>query len=174
MGKRIAFLGLAVAGLVSGCSGGTEDTPPAATDTTAAAPATTAAATPAAGAPAAAAPAPDSTDTLDGVTLASLTADAAKGKTIFVQCQACHALEAGKNKIGPSLAGLVGRKAGTVAGFAYSEPNKNSGITWSEEKLFQYLEKPQRIIPGTKMAFAGLPKAQDRADVIAYIKTGGS
>lgn len=72
--------------------------------------------------------------------------------------------------IGPSLAGLVGRKAGMEAGFSYSNANKNSGITWSAEKLFQYLEKPARVVPGTKMSFAGLPKAQDRADVIAYLK----
>ncbi len=80
-------------------------------------------------------------------------------------------LDAGVNRIGPSLHGIIGRTAGTVTGFTYSTANKNSGITWSPEKLFQYLEKPQRIVPGTKMAFAGLSKAQDRADVIAYLET---
>ena len=102
--------------------------------------------------------------------LASLTGDAVHGKQIFVQCQACHSIEAGKNMIGPSLAGVVGRPAGSIAGFAYSNANKTSGITWSADKLFQYLEKPQRVVPGTKMTFPGLPKAQDRADVIAYLK----
>jgi len=72
--------------------------------------------------------------------------------------------------VGPSLAGIVGRAAGSVAGFSYSNANKNSGITWTPEKMFQYLEKPARVVPGTKMAFAGLSKAQDRADVIAYLK----
>ncbi len=72
--------------------------------------------------------------------------------------------------VGPSLAGIVGRAAGSVAGYSYSNANKNSGITWTPEKMFQYLEKPARVVPGTKMAFAGLPKAQDRADVIAYLK----
>ncbi len=72
--------------------------------------------------------------------------------------------------VGPSLAGIVGRAAGSVAGYSYSNANKNSGITWTPEKMFQYLEKPARVVPGTKMAFAGLSKAQDRADVIAYLK----
>ena len=75
------------------------------------------------------------------------------------------------NRIGPSLAGIVGRKAGEVAGYSYSAANKGSGITWTAEKLYQYLEKPARVVPGTKMAFAGLAKGQDRADVIAYLST---
>ena len=125
---------------------------------------------PAAAAPAAAAPAPDNVDTLTGVKLAAYTGDAAKGKTAFVACQTCHAVEAGVNKIGPSLHAVVGRKAGTIAGFNYSAANKNSGITWTPEKLFQYLEGPQRIVPGTKMIFPGFPDPQKRADVIAYLQ----
>ena len=75
------------------------------------------------------------------------------------------------NKIGPSLHKIVGRKAGEIAGDTYSAANKNSGITWTEEKLFQYLENPQRVVPGTKMSFAGWPTdPQKRADVIAYLK----
>lgn len=130
-----------------------------------------------AGAPAAtaeaatAAPAADNTDTISGVKYASYTGDAEKGKVAFLQCQTCHAIEAGVNKIGPSLHGVVGRKASTVAGFNYSPANHKSGITWSEEKLFQYLEKPQRVVPGTKMTFAGFSDPQKRADVIAYLKT---
>lgn len=157
--------------LLAACGGGgnadktASEQAPAAAETPAAA-----AAAPAAS-PSAAAPAADATDTLDGTKLASLTGDAAHGKQIFMQCQACHSIEAGKNMIGPSLAAVVGRKAGSIAGFAYSDANKNSGITWSEDKLFQYLEKPMRVVPGTKMTFPGLPKAQDRADVIAYLKS---
>jgi len=135
---------------------------------------TTATSTEVAAAPAEApapAPAPDNVDTLDGVKFASLTGDAAKGKTAFVTCQTCHAVEAGVNKIGPSLHAVVGRKAGTIAGFSYSPANKNSGITWTPEKLFQYLEKPQRVVPGTKMVFPGFSDAQKRADVIAYLGT---
>jgi len=112
----------------------------------------------------------DNTDTLTGVKLASFTGDAAKGATDFVTCKTCHAIEAGVNKIGPSLHGVVGRKAGSIAGYSYSAANKNSGITWTPEKLFQYLEGPQRIVPGTKMGFAGFPDPQKRADVIAYLK----
>jgi cytochrome c len=119
---------------------------------------------------AAAAPAADNTDTISGVKYASYTGDAAKGATDFVTCKTCHAIEAGVNKIGPSLHNVVGRKAGTIAGFNYSPANKNSGITWTPEKLFQYLEKPSRVVPGTKMTFAGFSDPQKRADVIAYLK----
>ena len=80
-------------------------------------------------------------------------------------------LDPGVNRIGPSLHGIIGRAASAVPGFSYSAANHASGITWSKEKLFQYLEKPQRVVPGTKMSFPGLPKAQDRADVIAYLET---
>lgn len=162
-------LGAATLGLAS-CGGGGSSADKAASDQAPAAAAPSMAAAEPAPATSAAPPAADSTDTLDGTKLASLTGDAVHGKQIFVQCQACHSIEAGKNMIGPSLAGVVGRPAGSIAGFAYSNANKTSGITWSADKLFQYLEKPQRVVPGTKMTFPGLPKAQDRADVIAYLK----
>jgi cytochrome c len=119
------------------------------------------------------APAADNTDTVDGTSFASFTGDAANGKNVFAQCQSCHVVEAGQNRTGPSLAGIVGRAAGTVEGYNYTPANANSGITWSKEKMFQYLENPQRVIPGTKMAFAGLPEAQDRADIIAYLENPG-
>lgn len=115
------------------------------------------------------APAADNIETVDGTTLASFTGNAADGKAVFLKCGACHTVDEGVNRIGPSLHEVVGRTAGTVEGFTYSEANANSGITWTPEKLFQYLENPQRVIPGTKMVFAGLPNAQDRADVIAYL-----
>lgn len=141
---------------------------PAATTEVAATPAPEAAAP--AAAPAAVAPAADNTDTITAVKLASYTGDAAKGKVDFITCQTCHSLDAGVNKIGPSLHGIIGRKAGTVPGFKYSNANKDSGITWTPEKLFQYLEKPQRVVPGTKMTFAGFDDPQKRADVIAYLQ----
>lgn len=104
------------------------------------------------------------------VTFASLTGDAAAGATVFNQCRACHAVEAGRNGIGPSLHGVVGRTAGTVAGYAYSPANRDSGEVWTPEELFTYLESPLRAIPGTKMTFA-LTNPQQRADVIAYLGT---
>lgn len=105
------------------------------------------------------------------VTYVSLTGDAVKGKTVYNQCMACHSIVAGENRVGPSLAGHIGMKAGSVPGYNYSAANKNSGLVWTEEELYKYLEAPQRSIPGTKMSFGGLKKPQDRADVIAYMKT---
>ena len=105
------------------------------------------------------------------VAYASLTGDAAAGEKTFAQCKACHQAVVGKNGVGPSLAGIVGRIAGQVAGFSYSAANKDSGVVWKEETMFEYLEAPQKFMPGTKMAFAGLKKPQDRANVIAYLKT---
>ncbi len=108
-----------------------------------------------------------------GVTYASLTGDAAKGEKVFGQCRTCHVVQQGVNRVGPSLYGVVGRKSGAIEGYKYSVANKNSGYTWTEDQLFTYLEAPQKVMPGTKMAFGGLKKPQDRADVIAYLKTNG-
>lgn len=149
--------------LVVACGGG---------DTSGEAPEKTEASSTAASAPAEAAspPAADDVTTADGTNLAKFTGDAANGKIVFGQCRACHVTDAGANRLGPTLHGIIGRKAGSVAGFSYSPANANSGITWSKEKLFQYLEKPQRIIPNSKMVFAGMPDAQKRADLIAYLE----
>ncbi len=112
----------------------------------------------------------DDVTTLDGLEYASLTGDAAAGKMVFAQCRTCHVTDPGVNRIGPSLAGIVGRQSGSVPGFKYSQANANSGITWTEENLSQYLANPQQMIPKTKMIFAGIPDAQKRADLIAYLK----
>ncbi len=96
--------------------------------------------------------------------------DAAKGKKVFRKCKACHSLQEGKKKVGPSLYGLFGRKAGTVKGFRYSKAMKNSGIVWNEETLDKYLENPRKMIPKNRMSFAGLKKKKDREDLIAYLK----
>ena len=155
---------------LSGCSKKSDDADSSTETTSTTTNTTEVAAAPAAPA-AAAAPAPDNVDTISGVKYASYTGDAAKGKIAFLTCQTCHAVEVGVNKIGPSLHAIVGRHSGSIANFAYTPANKNSGITWTPEKLFQYLENPQRVVPGTKMTFAGFPDPQKRADVIAYLQT---
>ena len=96
--------------------------------------------------------------------------DPTKGKSVFNQCRACHRLEEGKNVIGPSLHGLFGRKAGTQKGYNYSAALKKSGIEWDEEKLDAYIANPKGLVPGGKMAYPGLKNAQQREDLIAYLK----
>jgi cytochrome c len=142
---------------------------------TAAAPEATAPAAPAASAeptaPADPAAAPAAPAAPAEVTYASLTGNAANGEKVFAVCKTCHVAEKGVNRVGPSLWGVVGRKAGTIEGFKYSPANKNSGITWTEDNLFTYLAAPQKFMPGTYMAYAGMKSPQDRADLIAYLKT---
>jgi cytochrome c len=99
--------------------------------------------------------------------------DPAKGMQIFKKCQVCHSIEKGVNKIGPSLHGVYGRKAGTLDGYNYTDAMKNSGFTWDEASLNTYLTNPRKVVPGTRMVFVGLPKEQDRLDVIAYLKQAG-
>lgn len=96
--------------------------------------------------------------------------DVEAGKKAFAKCKACHQLETGKKGVGPSLAGLFGRKAGTVEDFKYSDAMKNKGITWNEETLAAYLADPKGYIPGNKMVFPGIKKEKELADVIAYLK----
>jgi cytochrome c len=99
--------------------------------------------------------------------------DAANGEKVFNRCKACHTVEQGKNRVGPSLFGVVGRKAGTEPGFAYSDAMKNSGMTWTEDSLEKYLADPKAAVPGNKMAFPGVKDEKERDDVIAYLKTQG-
>jgi cytochrome c len=102
----------------------------------------------------------------------ALAQDAAAGKTSFNKCLACHAIgEGAKNKVGPQLNGLDGRKAGTAPDYNYSEANKNSGITWNKEQFLQYIKDPKAKIPGTKMAFAGIKNEKEANDLWAYISS---
>ena len=97
---------------------------------------------------------------------------AQNGEKIFKRaCFVCHAPEAGKNKVGPSLFGVVGRKAATGEGFSYSSALKDKNVAWNDESLDKYLEDPRAFAPGNKMAYAGLKKADERKQVIAYLKT---
>ncbi len=99
------------------------------------------------------------------------SADPAKGQIVFLQCRACHSLEAaGPNKVGPNLHGIMGRKAGLAAGFSYSEVMTGSAVVWSAEALDKFLLRPSEFMPGTRMVFVGLRKPEDRANVIAYIR----
>lgn len=101
---------------------------------------------------------------------AKMMGDPVAGQKVFKQCQTCHVNEPGKNKVGPTLWGIIGRTAGTVEGYNYSKANKESGIVWTEQAMFEYLENPRATIPGTKMTFAGLKKPEDRVNVIAYLQ----
>jgi cytochrome c len=100
--------------------------------------------------------------------------DAKAGETTFKRfCAVCHSVVPGQNRVGPSLYGIVGRKAGSAPGYSYSEANKNSGITWTEDELEKYLANPQQVVPHTKMLFTGLKNPEDRKNVIAYLKQVG-
>lgn len=96
--------------------------------------------------------------------------DPAAGEKVFTKCKVCHQIGPGaRNMIGPEQNGLDGRKTGSVAGYNYSDANKNSGIVWTAETFKKYIVDPKATIPGTKMIFPGLPNEKDRDDVWAYI-----
>src|ERR1700676_1826920 len=101
---------------------------------------------------------------------AALAQDAAAGKTSFNKCLACHAVgEGAKNKVGPELNGINGRKSGTAPDYSYTDANKNSGITWNEAEFKDYIKDPKAKIPGTKMAFAGIKNEKEINDLWAFI-----
>ena len=101
---------------------------------------------------------------------AALAQDVAAGKTSFNKCMACHSIgEGAKNKVGPELNGLDGRKSGTAPDYSYSDANKNSGITWNEAQFKEYIKDPKAKIPGTKMAFAGIKNDKEVNDLWAFI-----
>jgi cytochrome c len=97
-------------------------------------------------------------------------ADAAAGKTDFAACAACHSVN-GSDGVGPHLNGVIGRKAGTVAGFNYSNAVKRSNIVWNATTLDSYIANPQKAIPGNHMPYSGLPDVTARADIVAYLTT---
>jgi cytochrome c len=101
---------------------------------------------------------------------AEAAGDAGAGEQVFARCSICHSAKAGENKIGPSLAGVYGRKSGSVPGYDYSPALKSAGITWDEQELDKYLTNPQADVHGTKMVIS-VPNTQDRENLIAYLKT---
>jgi len=105
---------------------------------------------------------------VSSLSLARADGDPAKGEEIYKRCQGCHSID--RNRTGPMHKGLFGRTAGTVPGFSYSDAMKNSGIVWNEQTLDQFLQGPRKMVPGTKMTYAGVADAQERADLVAYLK----
>ncbi|MGI9500256.1 MAG: c-type cytochrome [Geminicoccaceae bacterium] len=107
--------------------------------------------------------------------LAMADGNADAGEKVFKKCKACHIIDKEKNRLGPHLIGIVGRTSVSIEGFKYSKAMKEPAITWDETTLDQYLADPKGFVPKNKMAFAGLKKEEDRANVIAYLKqaTGG-
>jgi cytochrome c len=103
--------------------------------------------------------------------LAHADGDAAHGKQVFRQCSVCHSDKPGENRVGPSLAGVYGTKAGEIPGFNFSKAMKDSGLVWNDENLNKYLTSPQSVVKGTRMAFPGVKNDKDRQDVIAYLKS---
>lgn len=105
------------------------------------------------------------------VSSARAAGDPSAGAAVYAQCLACHAVGAGaQSNVGPVLNDIVGRRAGTYPGFRYSSALRKSGLTWDEATLTQYLRAPDKMIPGTKMAFAGIANDKEIVDVIAYLK----
>jgi cytochrome c len=106
--------------------------------------------------------------------MAMAQGDAEKGKNVFKKCQVCHVHDTKTNKVGPHLGDVVGRKAGSVEGFKYSDAMKKKGeegLVWTEENLASYLKDPKAFVPGNKMVFVGIKKDDELADVIAYLKS---
>ncbi|HXR95174.1 MAG TPA: cytochrome c family protein [Rhizomicrobium sp.] len=105
-------------------------------------------------------------------TPAMAAGDPVQGKAVFARCAICHNVDKdGGNGVGPNLFGIAGRKAATVEGFNYSGPMKASGIVWTDDNLAKWIAGPAKMMPGTKMAFAGISSKTQIADVIAYLHT---
>ena len=106
--------------------------------------------------------------------IAAFCGDPAAGEIVFKKCAICHAIGPGAvNKVGPELNGVIGRKAGSVPGYNYSEANKSSGIVWDEATFTRYIADPRGVVPGTKMTFPGLKNETDIANLLAYLEQFG-
>ena len=107
-----------------------------------------------------------------GASASAADGNAERGEEIYTRCLACHTLA--QNRVGPRHCGLFDRKAGSVPNYAYSPAMKKYGVTWNEETLDRFIENPMKTVPGTKMGYAGIKDAQERADLIAYLKKATS
>ena len=103
---------------------------------------------------------------------AAAAPDAVRGEQLYARCIACHALAT--DRVGPRHCGLMGRRAGSVPGFSYTDAMKNSKLVWDEKALDRFLAKPMAVVPGTAMTYDGVPDPRDRADLIAYLRKAGS
>nr|WP_240964715.1 c-type cytochrome [Acidovorax sp. SRB_24] len=103
--------------------------------------------------------------------MAAAAPDALRGEQVYARCLACHALA--YDRVGPHHCGLLGRRAGSVPGFAYSDAMKKSGLVWDEKTLDLFLRKPLALVPGSSMAYDGVPDASERSDLIAYLRQAG-
>ena len=149
-GFGLAFVGFATLGLAA-CSGGDKASESSTTSNSG----TSEAAAPVAETPA---------EAPSGPSLASAPPE-------FGQCVSCHSIRPDMNGVGPTLFGVVGRKAGVLAGYSFTAANKNSGLTWDEATLDTYLTAPMKMVPGTKMTFAGVPDPAKRKAIIEFLKT---
>ncbi len=104
------------------------------------------------------------------VGLAHADGDAARGEKKFEECASCHSTATGQNGVGPSLHGVIGRKAGELPDFRYSPAMKRSGMSWTAKALDDFVADPQKLVPGNRMPFAGMSDAADRADLLAYLE----
>ncbi len=105
-----------------------------------------------------------------GAAMAQPSGDPVRGKTVYARCAACHDLNTGATRLGPSLKGVVGRTSGTMPNFNYSQAMKDRAVTWDAATLDSYLAAPAKNIPGNRMAFPPMANAQDRADLIAFLQ----
>jgi cytochrome c len=99
--------------------------------------------------------------------------DVKRGEKLFTDCRSCHTIDPGANNVGPSLAGVIGRKAATVDGFRYSPAMKRSGITWDKDTLAAFIADPQKAVPANRMPYAGMPDPKGVADLVAYLAQAG-
>lgn len=108
---------------------------------------------------------------LGSTAAAAQTGDPVKGKTTFARCAACHSVAPGKNGVGPTLAGVVGRKAASVPGYRYSPAMQKSGLTWNPATIARFIAGPSKLVPGTKMMAPPVTNPQDQANIVAYLKS---